>query len=138
MLSACVGRDTVVLSLLFFCTSAFAQEAPILRMVVPSSLESSGGRLIKPPAGGFEAIELHQSEEALSELPLSQIQKLSSERSVEIVGSNRSARDAELYRIIAPSVVRILTEQVNRSSISDSRMSSGYRSPLILTLWLQR
>jgi S1-C subfamily serine protease len=109
MLRACVGRDTVFLSLLFFCSSAFAQEASILRMAVPSSLESSGPHLIKPPAGGFEAIELNQSQEALNELPLSQIQKLSSERSAEIVGSNRSARDAELYRVTAPSVVKILT-----------------------------
>jgi S1-C subfamily serine protease len=103
MLRACVGRDTAFFSLLFFCSSAFAQEAPILRMEVPSSIESSGPHLIKPLAGGFEAIE------PLNDLPLSQIQKLSSERSIETVGSNRSVRDAEIYRVTAPSVVKILT-----------------------------
>src|SRR5258706_6720283 len=109
MLRACVGCKTVIFSLLFYCSSAFAQDATILRMGVPPSIESSGPHLIKPPAGGVEAIELFQSQEALNELPLSQIQKLSSERSVEKIGSNRSARDAELYRVTAPSVVRILT-----------------------------
>jgi S1-C subfamily serine protease len=109
MLRACVGRDTMIFFVSVFCSSAFAQEASILRMAVPPRIETSGPDLIKPFAGGFEAIELNQSQEALNELPLSQIQKLSGERSVETGGGSRSARDAELYRVTAPSVVRILT-----------------------------
>jgi S1-C subfamily serine protease len=107
MPSACAGCNTVILSLLWFCSSAFAQEGSILRIAVPSSIESSGPHLMKPPsAGGFE---LNLSPEALNDLPLSQIQKLSSERSGEIIGSNRSARDAEIFRVTAPSVVMIQT-----------------------------
>src|SRR5258708_2471876 len=111
MLRACLARDIpLILSLLFFCSSAFAQEALVLRTAVPSSIESSGSPLLKQPASGFEPVQLHQSQDALRELPISSIQRLSGERSLETVGSSRSARDAELYRVTAPSVVRILTK----------------------------
>jgi hypothetical protein len=80
-------------------------------MAVPSNLESSGPHLLSQPVDGFEAIEVSQSQETLNELPLSEIQKLSSERAIETGGAaSRSARDAELYRLTAPSVVRILTD----------------------------
>jgi S1-C subfamily serine protease len=106
---SCVGRNTAIFSLMLFCSGAFAQEAAILHMTVPSSIESSGPALKKPSANRIEAIELNQSQDAIDELPLSQIQKLSGERSIETVGSSRSARDAEIYRVTAPSVVKILT-----------------------------
>lgn len=106
-LAAGLGRDALLLSLFLFCSSAPAQEALRSHLEPSPTIESSGPNVAKQPAGGFGAIEL--SQEDLSKLPISQIQKLSAERSVEIVGSNRSARDAQLYRQIAPSVVRILT-----------------------------
>ena len=103
-------RDTpFVLSFLLVCSSAHAQEALLARGTIPSSIESSGPQLMKPPAGGLEAIDLNQSRDAFNELPLPRIQQLSAEPSVGIVGSNRSARDAEIYRVTAPSVVKILT-----------------------------
>jgi S1-C subfamily serine protease len=108
-LRARLWRDTpFVLSFLLVCSSAHAQEALLARGTIPSSIESSGPQLVKP-AAGFEAIDLSQSKDAIDELPLPRIQQLSGERSVEIVGSNRSARDAEIYRVTAPSVVKILT-----------------------------
>ncbi len=48
ILRACAWRYTVIFSLFFFCSGAFAQEVPMLRMEVPSSIESSGPHLIKP------------------------------------------------------------------------------------------
>jgi S1-C subfamily serine protease len=108
MLTARLGRDTpLVLSFIFVFANAHAQEALSLRAAIPSSIETSGSRLIDRPAVGFEPAIGSQG--AIDELPLSRIQQLSGERSLEAAGSNRSARDAELYRVIAPSVVRILT-----------------------------
>jgi S1-C subfamily serine protease len=106
MLGACSGPSPAIFSLLFFCSSAFAQEVSITRIAVPSSIESSGPPLINPSAGRFE---LNLSPEAPNDLLLSQIQKLSNERLGEKIGSDRSARDAELYRVTAPSVVMIQT-----------------------------
>jgi hypothetical protein len=105
----CIGRDTAIVSLLFLYSTAFAQEASIFRMAVPSRIEGSSPHLIKPRADGFDATALNQSQEALNDLPLSQIQGLSDEPTIETVGSNRSARDVEIYHVIAPSVVKILT-----------------------------
>jgi S1-C subfamily serine protease len=123
MLRRCLGRDTtLVLSLLFFCSSAFAQETLTSRLVGPSSIESSGPHLTKQPAGGLDSVQLNQSQEVMRELPISSIQKLSGERSLETVGASRSARDAELYRVTAPSVVRILT---NSGSGSGSLIGSS-------------
>jgi S1-C subfamily serine protease len=123
MLRTCLGRDTtLVLSLLFFCPSAFAEEALMSHLAVPSSIESSGPHLIKEPASGPHSAQLDQSQEAMSELPISPIQRVSGERSLETVGSSRSARDAELYRVTAPSVVRILT---NSGSGSGSLIGSS-------------
>ena len=103
---AALRRDTaLLLSFLLFCSGAQAQEELLLRTAIPSSIESSGSHLRKQPAGDFNVtIEL-----PINELPLSRIQQLSGERSLEKAGSSRSAKDAELYRVIAPSVVRILT-----------------------------
>lgn len=102
-------RDTLlVLSVLFVCSSALAQETLLVRGAVPSSIETSGPHLTKQ-TGAIEAVQINQSQDVMNELPLPKIQQLSGERSLETVGSNRSARDAELYRVTAPSVVRILT-----------------------------
>jgi S1-C subfamily serine protease len=123
ILKTYLGRDTtLVLSFLFFCPSAFAEEALLSHLAVPSSIESSGPHLIKEPASGFHPAQLDQSQEAMSELPISPIQRVSGERSLETVGSSRSARDAELYRVTAPSVVRILT---NSGSGSGSLIGSS-------------
>jgi hypothetical protein len=117
-LRTCLGRSTpLIFLLLFFCSSGFAQEALILRTAAPSSIESSGPRLVKQFGGGLQRVELNQSQEAMRELPISSIQKLSGERSLEIVGSSRSARDAEVYRVTAPSVVRILTNSGSGSEL---------------------
>jgi len=97
------------LLLSLFSMAAAAQEATVLQIAVPSSFESSGPALKKPSTDGFDQIELNQSQDAINGLPLYEIQKLSAERSIETVGGNRSARDAEIYRVTAPSVVKILT-----------------------------
>jgi hypothetical protein len=47
----------------------------------------------------------------LNEIPVAKIQKLSGEKSLETTGDSRSARDVQLYRATAPSVVRILTNK---------------------------
>ena len=103
---AALRRDTaLLLSFLLFCSGAQAQEELLLRTAIPSSIESSGSHLTKQPAGDFNVT----IKSPINELPLSRIQQLSGERSLEKAGSSRSAKDAELYRVIAPSVVRILT-----------------------------
>jgi S1-C subfamily serine protease len=91
-------------------------------LAVPSSIESSGPHVIRQPTGGLETVQLNQSQEAMRELPISSIQKLSGERAMDAVGASRSARDAELYRVTAPSVVRILT---NSGSGSGSLIGSS-------------
>jgi len=98
---------TLVLSFLFASTSAHAQSES-LRARIPTSIESSGSPLTKQSGGGLEAaIETQNWTD--DDLPLSRIQQLSGERLLENTGSSRSAKDAELYRVTAPSVVRILT-----------------------------
>jgi len=107
-LRARLRRDTpLVILFLSFWSGSLAQESVLLRTAIPSSIESSGSHLKKQPVESFEAAI--ESQDALNELPLARIQKLSGERSAETASSNRSARDAELYRVTAPSVVRIMT-----------------------------
>jgi hypothetical protein len=90
VLKTCLGRDTtMVLSLLLVCSSAFAQEALISRLAVPSSIESFGPHLKKQPTGGLETVQLNQSQDAMHELPISSIQKLSGERSMDAVACLR-------------------------------------------------
>jgi S1-C subfamily serine protease len=79
------------------------------RLAVPSRIESSGPQLTKEPVSGLRSDQLDELKKVMSELSISPIQKVSGEQSVETVGGSRSARDAELYRVTAPSVVRILT-----------------------------
>ena len=102
-----LGRDTLLLSFLLFCSSASAQEALRSHLEPLRPLKALVPIWQNNPLADSKPSNFRKK--TCLELPISLIQKLSGERSVEIVGSNRSARDAQLYRQIAPSVVRILT-----------------------------
>jgi S1-C subfamily serine protease len=76
---------------------------------LPTTIESSGAR-----PGGRISIEdkfipIERLRQAESALPMEQILAISNEPFAEAVGRTRTAKDAEVYRITSPSVVRILT-----------------------------
>jgi S1-C subfamily serine protease len=110
----------LLLSVLAIGSNVQAQESLLLRATFPTIIESSGSLLVEQSAASVNVPI--DSEDAISRLPLARIQQLSGERSFEKIGSTRSAKDAQLYRVISPSVVKILT---NSGSGSGSLIGSS-------------
>src|SRR5262249_51656717 len=112
----------VVSALLICCSTGYSQTLRVPLSQIPTSIISDGARTAKGSLQSAYFEELGSLQNAVTGIPIAKIQKLSSVKSVEMGEATRSARDAQLYRVIAPSVVRILT---NKGSGSGSLIGAS-------------
>jgi S1-C subfamily serine protease len=77
---------------------------------LPTTIESSGARQSGRIANEDKLVPIERLRQTESALPMEQISAISNELFTETIGRTRTARDAEVYRITSPSVVRILTK----------------------------
>src|ERR1700694_3178715 len=98
------------LLLIFSVTSALAQNVMAPPSNLPTIMGDYGSPLSEKSSGSVQKIPLNTLQEIGSDLPTAQLAKVARQRFSEVGASTRSAKDAEIYRAISPSVVLILTK----------------------------
>ena len=103
-------RAHIVMVLLVLCAGSdeVAPAEAAQKVDFPRALQTSGLG-IHGSADEGRALPIERLEEVDGALPMAKILTASHAKYGEAFGSARSAKDAELYRIASPSVVRILT-----------------------------
>jgi S1-C subfamily serine protease len=98
---------TVLVSLVTIgATAALTQDLDIPSSKLPLNMEDSGSRLTETPAEPTADIEFQQ----IDDLPTSKLSKIARTQVSELTAGTRSAKDAQIYRAVSPSVVLILTK----------------------------
>lgn len=118
----------ILIALGFGREPAIAQIEGSARPNAPGVIEH-GGAPVDPSSMSTLAIPSDVSLRSSNDLPLKQLSEIANQTLKEEVGGTRSAKDAELYRNISPSVVLIVTKD---SLGSGSLISSAGD---ILTNW---
>ncbi len=77
---------------------------------VPPAMVEPGAPLEKDMATSIPDLPAEQLEEIGSDLPLQELARISKEPVTEASSQSRSAKDAQLYRMVSPSVVLIATK----------------------------
>jgi S1-C subfamily serine protease len=101
---------TLKLLLIFGVTSALAKNEMAPPSKLPMTMGQEGAPLSKKSSSAVPKIPLMTLQEIGSDLPTAQLAKTAKQRFSEVGASTRSAKDAEIYRSISPSVVLILTK----------------------------
>jgi S1-C subfamily serine protease len=94
--------------LTFTVGSAFADDVVTPPSNLPTTMEERGAPIDAPsPSATLPSTPLEQIE---TDVPLAQLSKIGQQPFSEVKGTTRSAKDAEIYRALSPSVVEILTQ----------------------------
>jgi S1-C subfamily serine protease len=95
--------------LVFTAASTFAQDGVTPPSNLPTTMEERGAPIgATSPSTTVPISQLHQIE---TDIPLAQVSKIAELPLFEVGGKTRSAKDAEIYRAVSPSVVEILTQE---------------------------
>ena len=99
------------LSLIVCVTSAaLAQQTFVPPPNLPKTMEQRGSPIGATPPGNIAKFESSQLQQIEAEVPTAQLSKIARQPFSEVAASTRSAKDAEIYRTLSPSVVEILTQ----------------------------
>ncbi len=99
---------TSALLLIFTAASTFAQDAVTPPSNLATTMEERGA-----PIGATSpsiTVPISQLRQIETDIPLAQVSKIAQQPFSEVGGKTRSAKDAEIYRALSPSVVEILTQ----------------------------
>ena len=99
---------TSALLLIFTAASTFAQDAVTPPSNLATTMEERGA-----PIGATSpsiTVPISQLRQIETDIPLAQVSKIAQLPFFEVGGKTRSAKDAEIYRVVSPSVVEILTQ----------------------------
>jgi S1-C subfamily serine protease len=72
----------------------------------PPTIENGGSRFNETPVESTAVVGFQQ----IDDLPTGELSKIASTPISELTGGTRSAKDAQIYRVVSPSVVLILTK----------------------------
>jgi S1-C subfamily serine protease len=98
---------SVLVSLLTIgAAAAGAQDFDVSSSSLPPSIENDGTRLNERSVGTTADVEFQD----LDDLPTSRLSKITRTHVSELTAGTRSAKDAQIYRAVSPSVVLILTK----------------------------
>lgn len=100
-----IAGTVLVFALTIAATAAWTQEFNI-GSSLPSAIENAGSPLNDNPVETTADVAFQQ----LSGLPTSQLSRIARTQISELTGGTRSAKDAQIYRVVSPSVVLILTK----------------------------
>jgi S1-C subfamily serine protease len=107
--------------------AGFAQEGDFRSYSAPTKMEMRGSAVHDPNAWkGVSAQDLAQFS---GDIPTGQLSKLVANPITEVTGSSRSAKDAQLYRSVSPSVVLV----ANKEGFGSGSLLDAYGN--ILTNW---
>jgi len=95
--------------LVFIATSASTQNLKLLPSHLPTTMEERGASIGATPSGIIATIDPSQLQQIETDVPTAQLSKIARQPFAEEGTTTRSAKDAEIYRALAPSVVEILT-----------------------------
>jgi S1-C subfamily serine protease len=101
---------TALILLIASATSSLAQKVLVPSPNVPMTMEKHGSPLEMKSSDVVSDPALRTLQIIGSDLPTAQLAKVTQERFTDAGVSTRSAKDAEIYRVISPSVVIILTK----------------------------
>lgn len=96
--------------LILIATSASAQNEVAPPSNFPITMEEHGSPLGKKSSDAVPEIPLSALQDIGGNLPMAQLAKIAQQRFFEVGARTRSAKDAEIYRAISPSVVLVLTK----------------------------
>ena len=105
-----LGIKASILLLSFSATSVFAQNEMAPPSKLPLAMQEHGAPLSEKASAAVPTIPLSTIHEVGSDLPTAQLAKVAQQKFSEVGATTRSAKDAEIYRTISPSVVLILTK----------------------------
>jgi S1-C subfamily serine protease len=101
-----IAAAALVSLLTIGATAALTQDLDIPSSKLPLNMEDSGSRLNETSVETTADVEFQR----LDDLPTSDLSKIARSQVSELTAGTRSAKDAQIYRIISPSVVLILTK----------------------------
>jgi S1-C subfamily serine protease len=100
---------TSALLLILTAASTFAQDVVTPPSNLPTTMEERGTPIeATSPSIRLPSSQLVQIE---TDVPLAQVSKIAQQPFSEARGKTRSAKEAEIYRALSPSVVEILTQE---------------------------
>jgi S1-C subfamily serine protease len=99
---------TSTLLLIFTATSALTQNV-VLPSNLPTTMEERGAPVSATQSSTIATFQPSQLLQIEPDVPTAQLSKIAQQPFSEVGARTRSAKDAEIYRVIAPSVVEILT-----------------------------
>ena len=99
-------------ALLIICgaTSSLAQKLAAPPSNLPTTMEERGETLRTTPPSIVEKFQSGQLQQIDSDVSTAQLSKIAQQQFSEEGARTRSAKDAEIYRALSPSVVEILTQ----------------------------
>jgi S1-C subfamily serine protease len=106
---------------------AFAEELTLQSFGVPTKMELRGGAVLNSSAP--QGMSFHNLDQFSGDIPTNQMSKFAANPILEAAGTMRSAKDAQLYRTISPSVVLV----ANKESFGSGSLLDA--SGDILTNW---
>ena len=96
-------------------TSAFTQRTFVPSANLPKTMEQRGAPIGATPPGTIITIDSSQLQQIESDFPTAQLSKIARRPFSEAAANTRSAKDAEIYRALSPSVVEIVTPDATGS-----------------------
>src|ERR1700693_3525828 len=99
---------TSALLLILAAASTLAQDVVTPPSNLPTTMEERGASIgATSPSATLPSSQLQQIE---TDVPTAQLSRIAQQPVSEVGGKTRSAKDAEIYRVLSPSVVEILTQ----------------------------
>ncbi len=106
---------TSALLLIVASSLAFAQEVFRPSAHLPTTMEERGAPISATPSGIIATIDPSQLQQIETDIPTAQLSKIARQPFSEEGAKTRSAKDAEIYRALSPSVVEIVTPEATGS-----------------------
>ena len=100
---------TSALFLMFVVPTALAEGLMALPSHFPTTMEERGAAVSEIPQSKSEEVQIGELQQIETDFPTGQLSRIAQQPFSEAGARMRSAKDAEIYRAMSPSVVEILT-----------------------------
>jgi S1-C subfamily serine protease len=100
---------------IFLVPPALAETLKVLPSHLPTMMEQRGAPLVSTPRSTDENFQSSQLQQIETDVPTTQLLNIARQSFSEVGTTTRSAKDAEIYRAMSPSVVEIVTSDATGS-----------------------